>query len=385
MPAPTVVEILGGASGTSGTTIPIATALVPNDLIVVVSSTAASAANQVTPSGLGTWSGVLGGVNGGGGQYGFRVNTLTGVTGGGNITLSVTPVSVDYVVMVIRDLPQPVLDGFDARWVTSSGITTSDRQARARDNSVAVSIVHSISGAPGNPSAADPGSGWVLDRNTSGTGGISVAHNVIVAGQLVDVTTTHASFSSDFAVGLFVFGTPLEARDYAQSVDVIHDGAGTQPPRALSGQYAEAITGDSDPDVGVAFAALEVLSTEAAGTAKVAAAPFEVIAKMTPDAEIVAAYAETLTTEPTAASAVVGAEMEVLSQAPPTPTVYGQYAEAIAPPAVAAADAAIYSADVQVITAAREAHVEGVYLEAIRLYVVPGPGSDRFVGWGIPI
>ncbi|MFF2388949.1 hypothetical protein [Agromyces sp. NPDC058104] len=386
-----VIEVLTGATASTAHSVPIATALVPSDLVICITSTYNSGTSAVTPSGLGTWSAELGGMATAILRYGFRVHTLTGVTGGGNITLSQTSPGSGYVVLVVRGLDTPVLDAFAVFLIEDGAATSATLEAAARANALAVSIGRFTSGTPTNPSSADPASGWTLDANATGSSGLSVAHNTITSAQRVQATISGAASTSDHGVGLFIFGTPLESRAQSAYAEAVIGGTGATPDRAVAGEYAEAILNDGAP-----------------GERALDGTYAEAIHGGTGVAGVAGEYAEAMHGIPPGAVAEARLRSEyaeAISQAPPGVSLAGDYAEVIATPIPPAADAAILSeyaevigvaippqaeadiagAQLEVMHAAFTAEIGSVYVEAIKRYTPPGPGGGAAWGWGIHI
>lgn len=93
-----VVESQNGAIATSSSaTVTIATSLVPTDRLVVMVMKV-STAGTPSVSGLGTWTTLQAGSS----SLDHYLFTTTGITGGGNITVSVGSAAGDYVVFVLR-------------------------------------------------------------------------------------------------------------------------------------------------------------------------------------------------------------------------------------------------------------------------------------------
>lgn len=373
------VEVLQGTMTTGVTTTPvtIATALVPDDLVLLVTSRGSAGGTVVTPSGLGTWQSVVSTSS-----SGYKIDSLTGVTGGGNISLtrSTTSSANEYVVLVVRGLDVPVVDAIARDSATSSSTSSLVLQALARGNNVAVSVLTCLAN-PVNPAAgSDPAAGWTTHRNTAT---LSAASVDITTGQTVTAVTSFFASSIDAQAALLILGTPLEAREYSVNAEAL--STGTSADRALHAGSLEALTGDSDPASALTAASLEVLRRDTAVSPYIAAATVEVIASMNPKRDVNAASLEALTNAAagTTAAAVEAAGLEVLAQAPPTPTVYAVTVDALSTVTPPPANAAVYAASVDALTPIRDTRAESVYLEVLHS-AVPS-AATQFAGWGIPI
>lgn len=387
MPDPTTPEILTGVTASTAHVVTVTTSLVPSDLVVVIVPTLGNALYNITPSGLGTWSAELTGMSGGTNRYGVRVFTLTGVTGGGNITLSQgTLNTASYVVFVVRDLEVPAVDGMSFEFITNSAQVASEHLVRARDKSLAVSIVHAMGGTVVNPATGTspaPG-GWTSDRTGTGSGALNVSHIIVGsgAGQVLDVFTTYGAYSLDFAVGLIVFGTPLEDRLQKAGVDALTTAAAA--PRALEAEQVEALT--------TSAAAPRALSEE----------NVEVLSNAKPPRNILAAPVEALTTSAAAARAVEAAGVEVLADPGSRRLLRAEQVEVLASWVIATPSnlfaeqvevlaelvydvgRAVAAEQVEALTAARESILAAEYVEVLRVAAL-STSTPRLPVWGIAL
>lgn len=373
--AASVVEVLQGSLTATSTVVPITTALVPGDLVVVFSAWPGNSQGAVTPSGLGTWSADVNGITNGTNDYGVRVHMLSGVTGAGNVTLSMpsTSYSPQYVILVMRGLEVPIMHARHASFTSSSTGNPVLTGSTRGTNTVAVDVWHSSNGTVTIPTTASPSTGWVLDRNTGGGNGIAVAHNIIDTEQTVTVQNQTAG--GNYALGsthaLYIFGTPLETRVHSEYVTTIYNGAGVQAPRSVRTEYVETLRNDAVVPRAVYGMSVDALTTGAT------AAPRAIHSE----------YAESLeqVVPGTISTSTVRAEnAEILYQAPPGVTVRGEYINVLSTVIPPAANAAVYNERADVLTSARRVMIANARIEVLRKWVDPTLGNSASMGWGIP-
>lgn len=371
------VEVLQGTmtTGVTTTTVTIATALLPGDLVVLLTSRGSAGGTIAAPSGLGTWQNVMS-------IPGFKVDTLTGVTGGGNITLtrSTTSNANDYVVLVVRGLDVPTVDVVVRGTATSSAISTLTLQARARDNTVAVSVLTCLAN-PVNPAAGtDPAAGWTTYRNVAS---LSVASVNIATGQMVTAVTGFFATSIDSEAALLIFGTPLESRVYGEHLQTLTNGS-VVPARALHEESIEALTTSATAPRALRTENVEVLSTARPPRNIIATdiealtgpAAFAPAALRAENLEVLTGVADYRILRQEAievlASWVVPIDRRVITE---TVEVLAQWVVAI-PRQLAAVN-------VEALTRARESQLALGYVEVLKSPTSSGPPA--FIGWGIPI
>lgn len=362
----TPIEVLQGslASGSTTTNVTITTAVDPSDLIVLVTATGALANTIPTPSGLGTWrQEVLVAAT-----QGLQVHTLTGRTGGGTVTLtrSSTSSTTDYVLFVVRGLDVPVVDAIAVGATSSSATTELVLAARARGNTVALSILRALAGTPANPATgSDPSSGWTTHRNGSGSNGVSVATVDIATGQDVTARTTFGGSVLASNAALLVLGTPNESRNFATQLEALTGPAG-HPPATLRTEYLEAATSMGPPPRALATEYLEALTYAR------------------PPSELATEYLEAITTNEHGGSGAGTVYAEALTEAPTVRKVQLEYLEALAPPVAPAPPALLSAAYLETLSRARQAEAVATYLEVLRSAVDAPPGGDASgMVWGV--
>lgn len=364
-----VLEVVQGQLPVAtSSTVAITTELIPSDTVICVTNFPGNLSGAVTPSGLGTWSGDVNGRVNTTNDYGYRLHYMSGATGAGNITMTLPAASLtpQYVILVVRGLEVPALDMYQVGF--SSG-TVPVRRVPSRAGSIVLNITHMASGTPVNPASASPSTGWVLDRNTSGSYGISVAHNLITADQVVETTTTGNLYALGTTTGIYSFGTPVEARVWGETSDVLYGGTGVTAPSAVRSEYVETLSADAD-----------------ASPRSVRGMSADVIWKDTGSGpKITGEYAEALQQVPAGAvseTRVRSESADVIYQALPGVALRGETVDVISGVIPPAASATVYTERIDVLSPARTVMTYSETVDVIRLY---RPGSDgSFTGWGIP-
>lgn len=202
-----IAETLDGAIATSGSAVvTITTALVPTDRLVVM-VVKSSTAGTPSVSGLGTWTTLQAGTS----SLDHYLFTTTGVTGGGNITISVGSAAGDYVALVLRStVSASVTVHGSAKFDT---IPAANTATQAADITAALTgmAVFASAGATGGTltfphATALPSSGWTTGR-TGTNSNSKFIYQVLAADTTVRVPASISSIASlALLVGVFTDG-----------------------------------------------------------------------------------------------------------------------------------------------------------------------------------
>jgi hypothetical protein len=168
-PTVSAVEVLTGSIAASGTGTPtITTSLASTDMVVVV---LLKSTTSGTPgvSGLGTWTNLQAGT----GTRDHYIWTMTGVTGGGSITITPNGPASDYVVYVLRRSDAAAVTAFGSGKIDNSFISTNTQISVADINSATAGMFVIGVASPGAATLTFPhanmlpASGWTTDFNGS--------------------------------------------------------------------------------------------------------------------------------------------------------------------------------------------------------------------------
>ena len=346
-----IVETVSGVTSSGTATATIATALEPDDLVVCITSTyGISTAGAVTPSGIGTWSAVAGGIDGTT-TYGIQVSTLTGVTGGGNVSITVGSTSssyaANYVILVVTGLAATVVSV--ESFITVALLTASGVYRLGLLNARAQSLTLAIASGLTNYTFAMP-VGWEAD---STTGRLGVFHRIEEHDAQVSADVEYSSISVTSSRGsglLLSIGGPLESRHHTHSIEAALGGDGATPSSAISSVSADAILANAERPGSATYGVYsEAVFVDSDSQASSSLTTSEVLHGIPEDAEAI--------------RSVRNSGVDVVSRAMPT-----VFASAVG---------------VDVLSPARAAQAYSASLEVLRRYVPPG--APRFRGWGIPL
>lgn len=248
--APTYPEYHTVACPVGATNIAIATTLVASDLVVVVGTMNSGGGRSITPSGLGTWNTRSSDVQG---IVRTTVDSITGVTGTGTITITVVGSAAEVSVWVVRGLVAPTVYSVllnDVPSILPTGpLLVAGPQDFTADQGLIQVVCSTVSGNTytGPSTGTLPSTGaWTMDNTAAGTYYSHTAGHASAAG---DGTTDYALYfsratgSSAFSyVGVsLVLGEPaanalMLASEYVETV--------TQGPSRLEdyANYAEVLT-----------------------------------------------------------------------------------------------------------------------------------------------
>jgi hypothetical protein len=200
------VEVKSGTIAASSTaTVTIATSLTTNDRVVAIIYKTGTTGTP-TATGLGTWTAEVSGT----GTVDHYMFSMSGVTGGGNITLGVgAAVSGDYVVYVLRSSISAAVTKHGATQSASTSDTGSVvNSCTANMFACVASMVTggaTITGTyPG--ASAVPSSGWTLDYTGGNTATKYASVTLLANANVQSGGTASASTTWVNTLGVFTDG-----------------------------------------------------------------------------------------------------------------------------------------------------------------------------------
>lgn len=246
---PVTVQVITGSTTAASTTNTLAfpATVSSNDLLIVIGSIANVGASRVSaPTALGTWTNLNSWWTSE--YFGADIYTLTGITTGGNVTVTNGAYGNLVLGYVVSGLTTPDYSlavhrsGSTAQpEATVGGVAAPILGARA--NTFILSYGHTASGTKTLPGPASvPSTGWTTDGNlNTGLGGMTVAHYTPTADITVQPTLKTTSTSSEWTIATYEFGFDgYEARVSASRVTAVTTN--TNSERALQSTYVQVAT-----------------------------------------------------------------------------------------------------------------------------------------------
>ncbi|WP_159599187.1 hypothetical protein [Agromyces humi] len=196
--------------GSTDTPIPLATPLVPSDVVVVVFHTVYIQAGTVTAPGLTFQHPVTTQATYRTNSYRHRVSWTTGATGPTTITVNPGGSPTNAVVYVLRGLNSPTLASVSSSTYGSTFATTKTTPAAtAGRDQIAIFTAMSEGGAGWVfPAAPAPASGWQVDQTaTTGYAMFAASNDEITTTGPISATL-QGTMNTYMGVTMLVFGTP---------------------------------------------------------------------------------------------------------------------------------------------------------------------------------